>query len=92
VSDLVPTEDIERIVGASRHHTAHYGRAVSAEETVYILHSKECLNSGIDLRECQFSIALDRGISIRWDQYENVPVELGIVPASGRLVPMRRLT
>lgn len=62
MSDLVPTADIERIVGIERHQTAHYARAVSAEETVYILHSHDCKNSGIDLRECRYSIALDRGI------------------------------
>jgi hypothetical protein len=51
MSDLVPAEDIERIVGAPRHYQAHYGCAVSSEQTVYILHSKRCLGSGIDLRE-----------------------------------------
>jgi hypothetical protein len=93
MSDIVPAADIERIVGASRHHAAHYGRAVSTEQTVYILHSKDCLDSGIDLRECLFSVALDNGISMdRWAEFEDTPVELWVSTADGRLVPMRRLT
>ncbi|MFV8317158.1 hypothetical protein LAUMK4_05861 [Mycobacterium persicum] len=87
MTDLVPSEDIERIVGVSRKRDLHYGRAVSDEQTVYILHSKECLNSGIDLRECRFSIALDRGIDLRrWDGYEDVAVALGVWET--KLVPL----
>jgi hypothetical protein len=87
VSDLVPAEDIERIVGCPRHRKAHYGRAVSDEQTVYILHSKECLDSGIDLRKCRFSIALDRGIDLRrWDGYEDIAVALGVWET--KLVPL----
>jgi hypothetical protein len=62
VSQIVPAEQIETIVGVKRQATEHWGRAVSAEETVYILHSQECKDSTPDLRECPFSIALDRGI------------------------------
>lgn len=92
MSDLVNASDIERILGASRHRQAHLGRAVSAEQTVYILHSQECKNSGIDLRECPFSVALDLGISPnRWADFEDVPVELWVSAATGQLVPMRRL-
>jgi hypothetical protein len=54
MSALVPATDIERIVGVDRHATDHWGRAVSAEQTVYILHAAECLASGIDLRDCNF--------------------------------------
>ena len=54
MSNLVPAEDIERIVGAQRHASRHYGRAVSAEQTVYILHSQQCKDSGIDLCDCEF--------------------------------------
>jgi hypothetical protein len=79
MSDLVPAEDIERIVGVQRHYQAHYGRASSTEQVVYILHSKECLDSGIDLRECRFSVALDRGINERrWTGHEDVAVALGV--------------
>lgn len=87
MSDLVPAEDIERIVGVARHRKAHYGRAVSAENTVYILHSAECRDSGIDLRDCRFSQALDRGIrTYSWNGFEDVAVALAVW--NERLVPL----
>jgi hypothetical protein len=75
MTDIVPAQDIERIVGVPRHATEHWGRAVSDEQRVYILHSRECLESGIDLRDCSFSLALDDGID-PFDWYEDVPVAL----------------
>jgi hypothetical protein len=88
MSNLVPAEDIERIVGVARHRKAHYGRASSTEQVVYILHSKECLASGIDLTYCRFSVALDRGIDERrWLGYEDVPVALGVW--NDDLVPLK---
>ena len=88
MTDLVAAEDIEHIVGIERHRQSHYGRAVSAEQTVYILHSRRCLDSGIDLRECRFSLALDEGISeSQWKDAEDKPVLLGVW--NGRLVPLR---
>jgi hypothetical protein len=85
MSDLVPAGEIEDIVGAKRHPTAHYARAVSAQQTVYILHSIECYFTGRDLRECPFSLAMDEGIDLDcWD--EDVPVWVAI-NAAGRLVP-----
>lgn len=62
MSALVPADQIEQLVGARRHALAHLGRAVSAEQTVYVLHSQACKDSGIDLRACGYSLALDRGI------------------------------
>lgn len=59
MTDLVPTDEIEGIVGAARHPTEHIGRRVG--QTFYILHSRECLDGGVDLRECVYSVALDRG-------------------------------
>src|SRR6516225_10738811 len=59
LTDLVPAKDIERIVGVARHPIEHWGRAVSTEQTVYILHSKECLDKGGELRDCPYSEALD---------------------------------
>lgn len=86
MSDLVPASDIERIVGVSRHPQAHYGRAVSSEQRVYILHSEECRDSGIDLRDCPFSLALDRGIELGvWAGREDAPVNVHV--RHGRLVP-----
>lgn len=92
MSNLVPAEDIERIVGVARHQTKHYGRADSAEETVYVLHSRDCKDSGIDLRDCPYSIALDRGIHMdRWSNYQDRPMELWVSAGNGRLVPMREV-
>lgn len=62
MTQLVPADSIEKIVGASRHPLRHLARAVSAEQTVYILHSARCLASGIDLRACNYSRQLDAGI------------------------------
>ncbi|MHB1063551.1 MAG: hypothetical protein ACYC1Z_03495 [Georgenia sp.] len=87
MTDLVPSEQIEQIVGVARHRAAHYGRAVAAEQTVYILHSQRCRDSGIDLRECRFSRALDHGIREEaWEKALDVPVPLGVW--RGRLVPL----
>lgn len=88
MSDLVPREDIEGIVGAPRHATKHQARAVSAEQTVYILHSHACLDHGGDLRDCPYSLALDNGI--RPDEWtEDAPVTVRIEGAfqATRLVP-----
>lgn len=91
MADLVPASDIERIVGASRHRQAHLGRAVSAEQRVYILHSQRCLDSGIDLRECPYSKALDRGIHRdQWDGFEDQAVLLAVWRESLR--PLFRVT
>lgn len=87
MSDLVSGTDIERIVGISRHWEFHYGRADSGEQRVYILHSRRCLNAGIDLRDCPYSLALDRGICEEdWDGFEDIPIALKI--RDGRLVPL----
>lgn len=77
MTDIVPAQDIERIVGVPRRQTEHWGRAVSAEQTVYILHSQECLADPFDLRDCEFSTALDQGIDpAEW--VEDVPVPLAV--------------
>jgi hypothetical protein len=62
VSDAVPADEIESIVGIERHPTEHYARAISAEGRVYVLHSQACKDSTPDLRDCPYSVALDRGI------------------------------
>lgn len=88
MTDIVPTEDIERIVGVPRAAKDHYARAVSAEQTVYILHSRECLKLGRDLRLCPFSLALDNGIRVE-EWVEDFPVQVSIEGAFNRtrLVP-----
>lgn len=88
MSVKVPAADIERIVGVARHDTEHYARAVSAEQTVYILHPRDCLARYDDLRDCPWSLALDRGIdAAEWA--EDVPLVVRI--RAGLLVPVRSL-
>ena len=87
MTNLVSPSSIEETVGVKRHRQAHYGRAVTSEQTVYILHSQRCLESGIDLRECRFSLALDSGIELQsWKGHEDRPVVLGVW--RDRLMPL----
>lgn len=87
MTDLVPADQIEQIVGAHRHPTAHIARAITAEQTVYILHPTQCRNTGIDLRECEYSTALDQGIALaEWEGRLDLAEEVR-VSATGQLVP-----
>lgn len=91
MSELVDSDSIEAIVGAKRHLTDHLARADSETEMVYILHSQECKDRYTDLRECPFSIALDRGIKhptpwSTWRQTQDQPVRVEVV--NGYLVPL----
>lgn len=80
MSELVNPNEIEKIVGVQRHPTLHYGRASSSDQTVYILHSEECKIKMDDLRDCDFSRAMDNGIQQdTWDGYIDRPVVLAIV-------------
>jgi hypothetical protein len=55
------------------------------------MHSKECKESGIDLRDCEYSLALDDGIDLcEWDGWEDKPVVLHIDEDTGRLVPLKQ--
>lgn len=90
MTDLVNVSEIERIVGVRRHVSDHYGRAVSAEQTVYILHSEACRDSGIDLRNCVYSVALDLGIEhvlpwTGWRRVQDRPTRLSLL--RGFLMP-----
>lgn len=88
MADLVPSDQIEQSVGVTRHSTRHYARAVSAEQTVYILHSARCKGSGRDLRECLFSRALDNGIREGdWIGHEDKPIRVTI-DREQRLIPV----
>ena len=50
--------------------------------------SRACLDSGIDLRHCRYSHALDRGIQADlWAHHQDRPVEIAITDT--RLVPVR---
>jgi hypothetical protein len=86
MSTLVDPSEIEQIVGTHRHPTRHYARAVSRERRVYILHSQECRDSGVDLRECEFSKAIDWGIDTHdWAGAKDRPVPVLVL--FDRLVP-----
>lgn len=84
MTERVPSAEIEGIVGRRRHPTNHYARAVAAEQTVYILHSRECLLTTPDLRDCPFSLALDRGIDLDY-WVEDVPLRVNV--SGGYLLP-----
>jgi hypothetical protein len=71
----VPADDIEKIVGVPRHPVVHWGKAVSKDQRVYILHSEHCVQQYADLRECPYSLALDQGIDLD-DWEEDVEVVL----------------
>lgn len=87
MTERVSSEMIESIVGTDRHPIQHWGRAVSDEQRVYILHSEACRAEFDDLRDCPFSEALDGGFFYGdWGGREDQPVMLGIDP-SGWLVP-----
>ncbi len=87
MTELVPPEDIERLVGTSRMNWHHAVRVDTGEKMVYILHSRECKESGRDLRECPFSRALDMGVNMeRWSDYFDEPMVAAI--ERGRLIPV----
>jgi hypothetical protein len=91
MSELVPFDEIEALVGVQRHSTLHIARASSVERRVYLLHSKACVDTGIDLRECKYSLALDRGIDPVFDMWlETVPMVVGVSSErhGQRLVPL----
>lgn len=76
------------IVGVPRHPSRHIAKAVSAEQRVYILHSQECIDSGIDLRECEFSVALDQGIDLdEWWHWQDEALPVTICDDEGDLLP-----
>lgn len=60
MTDIVPSEDIESIVGTYRRRYAHIGYADSNTGTFYILHSEICKETCSDLRDCDYSIVLDK--------------------------------
>ena len=84
MSELVDRVEIEGIVGVPRHPINHYARAVAVDQTVYILHSQHCVASRPDLRECPYSLALDRGIDVgAWVEDE----PLRVMVSMGELIP-----
>ena len=75
MTELVDPSEIERIVGAKRHPISHIARYVTEEGRIYILHSRECKESGRDLRDCPYSVALDNGChDSAWRGWRDQPV------------------
>lgn len=71
MTDLVDPNEIEKIFGIPRHaaeHLLHFQKG-----TVYIMHSQECINTGIDLRECVYSVALDEG-TLGWVRHDGLVI------------------
>lgn len=54
--------EIEGIIGHPRHGVLHLAVWDSDGGTVYIMHSQACVDSQLDLADCEVSLALDRGI------------------------------
>lgn len=87
MSALVPDDEIVGIVGIKRDLFKHYARAVSTDQTVYILHSLICKSTVEDLRKCAFSVALDRGIRLQvWGEWQDRTVMVAVT-TDGELVP-----
>lgn len=83
--EIVPAEDIERIVGVERQQSLHIGRVVIADDTFYILHSKVCLEARDSLLDCPYTHALTNVNPGDWEGYTDKPVVLRI--REGRLCP-----
>lgn len=82
----IPAEVALDVVGVDRHPIEHWGKAVSAERLLYILHSESCVEARDDLTECIYSKALDNGIDLeRWQGHFDKAALLVI--EDWRLVP-----
>lgn len=63
MTDLVDPDEIEGIIGFPRHGRLHLAIHDTGGGEVYVMHSQACVDSGIDLRDCEFSLALDDGVA-----------------------------
>lgn len=90
MSKKVDPSAIEKIVGAPRNRKAHFGKLMSDEDRMYIMHSHECVRDNEDLRQCKFSLAMDRNMpEAIWNKYADKTVLLGVM--EGALVPLIEL-
>jgi len=90
MSNLVNSKEIEEIIGAPRNRKAHFGKLITAEDKIYIMHSYECVFKNEDLRQCEFSKAMDHSTPEKlWNKFEDKTVLLGVM--SGSLVPLLEL-
>lgn len=87
--DRVAASEIETLVGIERHRARHFGRADSVRGKFFILHSDACRRAALPLADCDFSLALERGINeADWYGHEDRPVALWF-DEDGRLIPHR---
>lgn len=87
MSELADPKRIEAVVGVKR-ASVHVARIVTTEERLYILHSHACVVQRRDLRECPYSLALDKGIDPEvWVGHHDVPICITI-GFDGRLRPI----
>lgn len=89
---LVDPSDIVNLVGRPRHPSEHWGRVVTADSQVYVLHSSQCVDRSKVLGEtvisCLYSHALDDIDEDLWpDEALDTPVLLE-VDSQCRLVPV----
>lgn len=89
MTEIEPGLALEKKFGVRRRLTVHLGLVDTREQRFYILHSKDCIDSGIDLRECEYSLSLDvhGAVYLSQDQYlMNKPFILRLLP-DGRIWP-----
>lgn len=81
MTEKVPADQIEKIVGVKRDPVRHIGRAVSSEKKVYVLHSEACLSFYENVqKDCRYAVALENGIREKdWKGFEDRPVVLSTV-------------
>ena len=88
MSDRVDSDKIEEIVGTYRRIYAHVARCVDDEQKVYLLHPHNCKDRYDDLRDCEYSLAMDNGVDR--DLFGDGPTMVSVV--GSKLVPTRLLT
>lgn len=86
----VDPSEVERIVGHARHATLHLARADTTTGVCTVLHSQECVDSGIDQLECDYSKGLAGGWWEAWAGFENRPVAVKVTvePYDAWLTPV----
>lgn len=88
MTEIVPADEIEKIVGVKRSFV-HIAKAYSSNQLIYILHSHLCRETIKDLRNCVFSKSLFyKGINQDiWADYQDISVPVTL-DEEGELVPL----
>jgi len=90
MAEKMTPEDVDRVFssrGVNRHTNVHVAIALSEDQTVYVLHSKKCLERTGGRFDCEFTDALQWGIEVD-DWVEDVPLVCVVNPLSGLLDPV----